>query len=115
MCGGSPLIIYLFYCVWFFSIFEFHVGEIHRVAFNLILRSPLSEPELFLLVGAFSGNSDDGEIHRRAQIYYSRSPLSEPEYRFGYYFYPFLFRCRGDSQGSFFIQLSFSPCVFSPN
>ena len=48
MCGGSPLIVSLFFVVVCLS--QFRVGEIHRVVRILYSRSPLSEPVFILFV-----------------------------------------------------------------
>ena len=77
MCGGSPLITgFSFNSLRFVRLFDFHVGEIHRVDFICNTRSPLSEPVLLYYVLLFR-NSCRGDSQGRVVNLYSRSPLYE--------------------------------------
>jgi len=69
----SPLCFLI--CFWLGFIFIQDVGEIHREYYRLYSRSPLSEPELLILVYFGSGNFMSGRIHRRGIFVLSFSPL----------------------------------------
>jgi len=93
---GSPLFpVRVFLVVWVW--FNFVSGRLHRVAFLLILRSPLSEPESGFV---FLGNdvSDVGEIHRVVVVIVTLvlpSVFVLLDIEVGFIF----FRCRGDYTG----------------
>ena len=76
MCGGSPLIYVLCWTRFFCLLVLFHVGEIHRGVFNVVLSfSPLWTGLLCfllcLLVQDVGENTQVGVL-----CWYSRSPLS---------------------------------------
>ena len=106
----SPTLL-LFYFFEADSIFVFKMsGRLHRVVFILILRSPLSEPDLTVFSNIMS-NYMSGRFTGRSSFFYSRSPSLNRITFCGGFFWSFLFNVGEISEEHFLSTLVLPPVI----